>query len=303
MKRSTTLLLSLAGSVAVLGLASCEHYAKPAAEEAAAPVANSGPANKGPESGSRKLEMQRAKFAAMDTDQDGFLSAAEHEADHNDKFKLFDGDGSGAFDVDEFLAVRMGPGPKEGGQGKKMQKMQMKKKQKFAKMDADGSGDVTLAELQAFSDAKFLMVDTDQDGSVSFAEFKAHKSAHAGKGKGKNKHGKMKAKFAKMDTDQDGVMSGSEHDAAHLVPFVTRDLNGDGTLSAVECEAAREGWSAEKIAKTIAKHEAMDSDHDGILTQDEFLVKARSGFASADTDADGSVSWDEFHAHHKAKMK
>lgn len=302
MKKSTSLLLSLAGSVAILGLASCEHYAKPVQQEpTAAPVANSGPANKGQGSGSRKAEMQQAKFAAMDTDQDGLISAAEHEAAHNDKFELFDADGSGAFDVDEFLAVRMGPGPREGGQGKKMQKMQAMKKQKFAKMDADASGDVTLAELQAFSGAKFLMVDTDNDGSVSFAEFQAHKSAHAGKAK--NKHGKMKAKFAKMDTNQDGVMSGSEHDAAHLVPFVTRDLNGDGTLSAAECEAAREGWSAEKIAKTIVKHEAMDSDHDGILTQDEFLAKARSGFASADTNTDGFVSWDEFQAHHKAEMK
>jgi Ca2+-binding EF-hand superfamily protein len=284
MKNSTRVLATLAASVAFVALGACEHYQTGSQTEAAVademPIhemrgaTDHGPHGKGHgprhdgDHRAQMAEMQAGQFAAMDENQDGKVSAVEHDAAHDEKFSMFDGDDSGAISLEEFIAVRMGPGPREGGQHKHQDKMMQKKKNKFAKIDTDKDGQVTKTEFSVFAANMFTKADTDGDGYMSQGEFTAHHSHKAkhkgpakGQGKGHEKHAKMKAHFDAMDANSDGVVSVAEHDAAHL-----KSYDGD--------EAGKEA----------------------------FLAKPRAEFATADTDGDGSVSWEEFHAKHMAEM-
>jgi len=84
----------------------------------------------------------------MDTNKDGMISAAEHDAGVRSKWSKLDPDGDGrvaASDVDS----------------------------KHQGLDADKDGSITAAEFQAGSRSKFSKWDADGDGNLSSTELQA----------------------------------------------------------------------------------------------------------------------------------
>lgn len=126
----------------------------------------------------------------------------------------------------------------------------------FKRLDTNGDGSITQAELAAGLTKRFGAIDTDGNRRISRAEHDAHRakvaerraerraaagkqdSAYAGQ-EGHAKHGDRGDRFAKRDANSDGQLSFDEFAARMQKRFVRIDSNSDGTLSADELAVAR----------------------------------------------------------------
>ena len=115
--------------------------------------------------------MMLKRFGAIDENNDGIISADEAAAQVEAVFAAMDADDDGELTMDEYMAVRMGPG--EGKNPDRMKAMQERKKARFAEMDADKSGKLSKAEFIEGGKARFAAADTDKDGKVTPWEFRA----------------------------------------------------------------------------------------------------------------------------------
>jgi Ca2+-binding EF-hand superfamily protein len=100
----------------------------------------------------------------------------------------------------------------------------------FETLDADGSGELTVAELQAASLARFEQADANGDGFLSADEITRKDNDRAAK------------RVARM--------------------IEKRDANGDGQLSLEEMQP-----SEDRLAKRLAR---LDTDGNGAISQEEF---------------------------------
>jgi Ca2+-binding EF-hand superfamily protein len=118
-------------------------------------------------------ERMSQRFAAMDENGDGIMSAAEHETHTGDMFAAMYADDSNTLTKEEFMLLSMGPGPQGNGPmaGKRQSMMKAKKAAKFSTMDVDKTGVATKAEFVAFSTAEFNSADANADGHVDLSEF------------------------------------------------------------------------------------------------------------------------------------
>ncbi|KEJ89240.1 EF-hand domain-containing protein [Sulfitobacter donghicola] len=126
-----------------------------------------------------------ARFAAADANKDGALTADEmmaaREGKHKERLlKRFDKNGDGALSGEELDEMSKGKG------GKKGDKKGGRAAKHFERMDADNSGDLTLEEMQSHRDpAKmFEKLDADKSGGLSEEEF----AKARGHGKHKKNH-------------------------------------------------------------------------------------------------------------------
>ena len=113
----------------------------------------------------------------------------------------------------------------------------------FEKLDSDGNGAISLAEVQAEERAKrmaenFSTIDTNGDGELTPEELKAHKETRRkqqAEGKGPQK-AKGKGGMKMLDTDESGSISRQEADKAERISekFDDIDTDGNGELSGVE---------------------------------------------------------------------
>ncbi len=106
----------------------------------------------------------------------------------------------------------------------------------FEQLDADGSGEVTQAEMEAAKAARFATVDTNGDGVLSAEELAAQASAQVAE-----RTAKMIERF---DADGDGALSQEEMpkprrggDSAKM--FERLDADGSGGISKEEFEDGR----------------------------------------------------------------
>lgn len=114
------------------------------------------------------------RLQAIDTDGDGAISRAESEAAHAERFAKADSNGDGVITFAEFDAQMK--------RGKADRKQAM-----FDRLDTDGSGEVTKAELSASNAARFDQGDLNGDGLITAEEratmreeFKARRSEGGG---------------------------------------------------------------------------------------------------------------------------
>lgn len=127
---------------------------------------------------------------------------------------------------------------------------------RFGRLDTDGNGSVTLAEMNAKAADRFARLDADKDGFVTPAELQARHAKrggdHAGKGHGRGRdgadHGRHHARrdpaerFAARDADKDGRLSLAEFQAGGEKRFARLDADRNGGVTREEMTKAREAW-------------------------------------------------------------
>lgn len=199
-------------------------------------------------------------------------------------------------------------------------------KEKFAELDTDGDGAISVAEAEGHRWAKkFDKIDADGDGLVTPDELAAMRGKHGKRGKGKRGHrGHHGPDFAKLDVDGDGSVSAAEaKDSRMARDFASIDADGNDLVTEEEMKAFGEKMRDPAFrAQTKMNHQ--DADGDGQLTVEEMAAghrkhrgdkdgaqdeeraakhaeKQAERFASIDTDGSGGVSLDELVAHEEAR--
>lgn len=150
----------------------------------------------------------------------------------------------------------------------------------FDRMDADGSGTISLEEFTAQSRARFAGLDTDGDGALSATEAEAlgpaNRPAAGAWGRDDGPKGRHGERLGQSWRRSDNLRGARGHGGF-----------GDPNL-ADEARAAR----AQALVAML------DADDDGKLSREE--IASRPGpqmmFGRADTDDDGAISRDEVEA-------
>jgi len=109
----------------------------------------------------------------VDTDGDGIVTAAEASTHASAGFAQFDADADGQISEDEY----MDGAPSAMPMGRRnVERLYVNRTERFKAMDADGNGDVTLAEFMAKAQASYEAADADKDGKVTVWEFRAQQN-------------------------------------------------------------------------------------------------------------------------------
>jgi Ca2+-binding EF-hand superfamily protein len=187
----------------------------------------------------------------------------------------------------------------------------------FARLDRDRDGSITMNELnpadrQVFG-AVFERLDRNRDRSIDGQEFTSGWQLIRGRisGVATQMQNNMRAAsqtnplFAALDLDGDGSLSAAEIDAA---PVTLRklDANGDGAVSQAELGPAagpavaasdrRATAAATASERLVKRYLQADKDGDGKLSEDEAPSALKRQFEQIDKNGDGFLDTDELKA-------
>lgn len=169
----------------------------------------------------------------------------------------------------------------------------------FEQADANSDGKVTLAEAQAAGEIRFEETDKNADGYLTQDEiresFKGHHGDHAAR---------AQAKFAAKDKNKDGKLTADEVPRMPAEVFKKIDANSDGGLTAEEMkeawkarhEAKRGGEAGNKSREHGGKMAHVDTDGDGKISKTEAAALGQKMFARMDSNSDGVITQDELKA-------
>ncbi len=176
-------------------------------------------------------------------------------------------------------------------------------------MDTNGDGKISLDEYVAAASARFKSIDTQNKGSINAADIAASPEVV-------QRDQKMAEFMVKhFDTAGNGYITQDEFLAAAKTRFAKLDKTGTGELTASELTAR--GWGlaghaamqamalqtttngqhaqfAQKRAQRV--FDKLDTNHDGVVTQDEYLAGAAAQFKKLDTQGNGHVTAQEIAA-------
>lgn len=123
--------------------------------------------------------------------------------------------------------------------------------QQFARIDANGDGTATAAELASRRQARparannvdrvarrFARMDADGNGAITLAEMR---SAQARRGEGRG--GKARG-AGRLDADRNGTVTRAEFQARALTRFAGLDADRNGTVTQAERQSARQARRA-----------------------------------------------------------
>ena len=163
----------------------------------------------------------------------------------------------------------------------------------FEKLDGNGDGKVTPAEMKRVAVERIVAADTDGDNAATPAEMKAHRQAMRSERQAK--------RFASKDKNGDGALTPDELSRMPESVFQKLDTDDSGSLSAEELAAKRSKRHRGKRGKGEAKRRGgagkmlskMDSNGDGKVDTLEAEAMASKRFARLDQNSDGVLTPDE----------
>jgi len=100
----------------------------------------------------------------------------------------------------------------------------------FDRLDADGDGRITRAEMEERRSRHFERMDADGDGRITVAELEASVRQRAAR--------RAQKMMRHMDADGDGAVTPGELGRKHGGMFDKADKDNDGAISAAEWKAA-----------------------------------------------------------------
>jgi Ca2+-binding EF-hand superfamily protein len=100
--------------------------------------------------------------------------------------------------------------------------------------------------------------------------------------------------FKTHDRDGDGFITFDEVMSYEQKQFKRADKNGDGKLSLREFVAGVPQDQPDEVQRYYRRFNAMDADHDGLVTLDEMTTFYRFLLKTSDTNGDGYVSLQEW---------
>ena len=241
---SRTFAFTMAAALALtLGLTGCEATGQPTEGTAGQPTeeaAGQPPEGVQPEEREDDRELRRLPaFRALDTDDDGDISADEIDAAPASLASL-DDDGDGRLSGDELRPGRGGPRvfirqpgepPREGTR----------------MMTLGADEELDLADLPPQLRSLLAPADGDGDGTASgmeiLAAMMAAQGGEPGDGEPEGPRGPMPL-MATLDADQDGTVSETEIESA-AQSLRTLDTDGDGRISPDELQPVSSGGSSD----------------------------------------------------------
>lgn len=209
-------------------------------------------------------------FASLDTNGDGRITLDEYLAAETKRFAALDVQHRGAID-----AVDIGSAPIVA------HRVDRRADGLVRRLDANGDGHIGTAEAIGAADRRFDKLDADHDGRLTAAEL-------APRG-GRRGVAFAELSLDKVDTNHDGAVDRTEFRADARARFAKIDVNGDGVADAAEI--AESPTAQERIAHRADRLvRKLDVNHDGRVSQAEFLAGARERFARLDRDSDGALT-------------
>lgn len=215
----------------------------------------------------------------MDTNGDGRISLDEYVAAATTRFKSIDVHDKGGIDAAD-IASSSGA----------IARIDHRAERLVRRIDTAGNGYITPDEFVAAAQQRFARLDRNGDGKLMPDELTR------GRGRAAAASGKLaqfaRKRFDKVDADHDGVVTADEYVAAARALYAQFDAKHDGRVTAAEIESSpRTQERAVRVAEHLVKH--MDTNGDGLVSQDEFLAAARTRFARIDRNGDGFIDADE----------
>lgn len=112
----------------------------------------------------RKGPPENTPFESMDSDGNGKLSLTEVNAWAEGVFGAMDSNSDSKLTMEEYMAVRMGPGASDTGNAKRQAQKQAAKADRFKVMDTDHDGMVSHDEFMAGAHARFAAAGGEKGG-------------------------------------------------------------------------------------------------------------------------------------------
>lgn len=160
------------------------------------------------------------------------------------------------------------------------------------KMDTNGDGRISLDEFLSAAGTRFTALDTRHAGSVDANGLLDSPAATA--------RAMHRAQFMvlRLDKAGNGYITRDEFVAAAQKRFARIDRNADGKLTPDEMSAPRGRRAHRGAAPNDAaraqfaqqRFDALDANHDGVVTQAEFVAAASARFQQIDTHGTGKVT-------------
>jgi Ca2+-binding EF-hand superfamily protein len=234
----------------------------------------------------------------MDTNGDGRISLDEYLAAASARFASIDTQKTGKIDATE---LANSPGATE--------RAQHRADFLVKRLDKTGNGYVTEDEFVAAAQKRFARMDKRGDGKLTPDELTAPRWGHGSRngaaqetaqsddGARADKRAQFAQKyFDAIDTNHDGFITQDEYVAAASAKFKQLDTAGTNELTAAEIASSPK--AQERVSHVADKMiKRMDTNGDGVVSQDEYMAAVKQRFAKMDKNGDGFIDADELPAH------
>jgi len=222
----------------------------------------------------------------MDTNGDGRISLDEYLAAAGARFKSVDSQHKGSIDAADIASSKVA-----------IARIDRRAQGMVKRLDTAGNGYVTLDEFTAAAQQRFARLDKNGDGKLTADELTARGWGRGGNGQGNAQaSGKFaqaaQQRFDKLDANHDGVVTADEYVAAAKALYAQFDTQHNGKVTAAEVAASPKTQErAVHVADRMIQR--MDTNGDGVVSQDEFMAAAKTRFTKIDKNGDGFIDADE----------
>jgi Ca2+-binding EF-hand superfamily protein len=170
---------------------------------------------------------------------------------------------------------------------------------RFAAVDKDQDGRISLAEYQASGHSAFRFIDSNKDGLISKADPAPERRGRNASEQPQRRPAlvmptthSVSGMLAMYDTDNNGEVSATEYQQIRQQAFARTDVDHNGDLSPAEYMQEFTDRLDQQIAKTRSaqlkqaevRFKALDKDENGILSATEYHQSGARMFSRWDTD-------------------